>query len=110
MIAMCFYCSSTPVITHDILGYVSLAFLIAIFLIVLRINSKLSAGSNKIMNHARKPSVINNSEKSKTDVEAANGTPFEEFLNEDPARLTMSKKEQFAAYRDWRSAKGLNWK
>jgi hypothetical protein len=40
----------------------------------------------------------------------APGTPFEEFLNEDPSRRLLSKKEQFAAYRDWRSQKGLNWK
>lgn len=36
--------------------------------------------------------------------------PFLDFLNEDPARREMPKKEQFAAYRRWRSARGLNWK
>jgi hypothetical protein len=96
--------------THDILSYVSLAILIAIFLLALRINSKLSGGSNKITNRTRPHSAIGTSEKSEVHAEAAHGTPFEEFLNEDPARRAMSKKEQFAAYRDWRSAKGLNWK
>lgn len=107
---MYFYCTTAPTITHDILSYVSLSFLIAIFLIALRINSKLSGGTNKITNRARQNSAVSNSEKSEPHVEAANGTPFEEFLNEDPARRKMSKKEQFAAYRDWRSTKGLNWK
>jgi hypothetical protein len=34
---------------------------------------------------------------------------FERFILEDPARRTMSKKEQFAAYRAWRKEKGLSW-
>ncbi|MFN4872488.1 MAG: hypothetical protein ACK40T_03550 [Akkermansiaceae bacterium] len=109
-IIMHFYCTTTPAMTHDILSYVSLAFLIAIFLLALRINSKLTGLSNKITNHNRLNSAINTSEKSKVHAEAAHETPFEEFLNEDPARRTMNKKEQFAAYRDWRSSKGLNWK
>ena len=107
---MHFYCTTAPTMTHDILNYLSLAFLIAIFLLALRINSKLSGGSNKITNHGRQNPVVGNSEKSESHVEATHGTPFEEFLNEDPARRTMSKKEQFAAYRDWRTQKGLNWK
>ncbi|MCE2961512.1 MAG: hypothetical protein ACK46A_08340 [Akkermansiaceae bacterium] len=107
---MHFYDTTAPAMTHDILSYVSLAFLIAIFLLALRINSKLSGGSNKITNHTRPNSAISTSEKSEYHAEASHGTPFEEFLNEDPTRRTMSKKEQFAAYRDWRSSKGLNWK
>ena len=34
---------------------------------------------------------------------------FEEFLKEDPTRLMLSKSEQAAAFRKWRSEKGLNW-
>jgi len=34
---------------------------------------------------------------------------FERFMLEDPARRTMSKKEQFAAYRAWRKERGLSW-
>lgn len=37
------------------------------------------------------------------------GGPFDEFLSEDPGRRALSKSEQFAAYRAWRQAKGLNW-
>jgi hypothetical protein len=109
-IIMNFYCTTTPAMTHDILSYVSLTFLIAIFLLALRINSKLTALSNKITNHTRLNSAINTSEKPKVHAETAHETPFEEFLNEDPARRKMNKKEQFTAYRDWRSYKGLNWK
>ena len=35
---------------------------------------------------------------------------FEEFLEEDPSRRDLPKKEQFAAFRQWREEKGLNWK
>lgn len=34
---------------------------------------------------------------------------FECFLNEDPNRRLLPKKEQAAAYRNWRKEKGLNW-
>lgn len=34
---------------------------------------------------------------------------FQEFLEEDPARKELPKKEQFAEFRKWRSATGLNW-
>ncbi len=35
---------------------------------------------------------------------------FETFLSEDPSRQKLAKREQFAAYRQWRKEKGLNWK
>ena len=35
---------------------------------------------------------------------------FRLFLEENPARRELSKKEQFAAFRRWREEKGLNWK
>ena len=34
---------------------------------------------------------------------------FMTFLIEDPERRKLSKREQFAAYREWRKAKGLSW-
>jgi len=44
-----------------------------------------------------------------TAAETATGGPFETFLNEDHARRALPKSEQFAAYRQWRQEKGLNW-
>ena len=41
--------------------------------------------------------------------ETSPGGAFEAFLNEDPARKEMTKSEQFAAYRQWRHEKGMNW-
>ena len=34
---------------------------------------------------------------------------FKLFLEEDPSRAELPKKEQFAAFRKWRSEQGLNW-
>jgi hypothetical protein len=41
--------------------------------------------------------------------ESSAGGAFEAFLSEDPNRRKMVKKDQFAAYRSWRQAKGMNW-
>lgn len=43
-------------------------------------------------------------------VETASRRAFETFLSEDPSRQKLAKREQFAAYRQWRKEKGLNWK
>lgn len=96
--------------TLDIIGFICLALLLAIFFLVIRINSKLSGISHKASYPNRSNSSSAAPEESDHDVEVASGSPFEEFLNEDPTRRTLSKKEQFAAYRNWRSQKGLNWK
>ncbi len=42
-------------------------------------------------------------------VETSPGGAFEAFLEEDMARLKMTKSEQFKAYRKWRQEKGMNW-
>ena len=34
---------------------------------------------------------------------------FQAFLEEDPSRKELPKKEQFAEFRKWRTATGLNW-
>ena len=47
-----------------------------------------------------------------TEVAAAEiqpGGAFETFLNEDPSRRELPKREQFAAYRQWRQERGMNW-
>ena len=41
--------------------------------------------------------------------ETSAGGAFEAFLREDPVRRGLTKGEQFAAYRQWRQEKGMNW-
>ena len=96
--------------SFDILTYLCAALLIAILFLVLRINAKLSSLTNNVSDTDRSSSVSSDSEEPEYHVEVAPGSPFEDFLNEDPQRRSLTKKEQFAAYRNWRSQKGLNWK
>lgn len=35
---------------------------------------------------------------------------FAMFLEEDPSRRELPKKEQFEAFRRWRNERGLNWR
>lgn len=41
--------------------------------------------------------------------ETPSGGAFEIFLSEEPSRRALTKSEQFAAYRQWRQEKGMNW-
>ncbi|WAC19249.1 hypothetical protein OVA24_18650 [Luteolibacter sp. SL250] len=42
-------------------------------------------------------------------IETRSGTAFDKFLDEEPSRKLLSKKEQSAAYRKWRQEQGMNW-
>jgi hypothetical protein len=93
-----------------VLGHICVILLLAIFLLILRINLKLSSISDKNSQSASADASSANSVGSTGKAENTPRTPFEEFLNEDPNRRLLGKKEQSTAYRDWRSQKGLNWK
>ena len=60
---------------------------------------RLLAGKNETVSAPTQPLIP----------DAAPGGKFEKFLEEDPSRKTMSKKEQAIAYRKWRSEQGMNW-
>jgi hypothetical protein len=76
---------------------------------VLRLSGKISALSRQVASASREPAYgpelvhrkEENSEQKKW---------FAQFLEEEPARRDLPKKEQFAAFRKWREEKGLNWK
>ena len=91
-----------------ILSYIATGALVVILLLLIVINSKLSALSAKLSRSGR-AAKIEDQDASPNVVEAPSGTHFEEFLNEDPERRKLTKNEQFKAYRAWRSEKGLNW-
>lgn len=91
-----------------ILSYIATGALLVILLLLILINSKLSALSAKLSRSTR-AAKIEDQDASPNVVEAPSGTHFEEFLNEDPERRKLTKKEQFKAYRAWRTEKGLNW-
>lgn len=95
-----------------ILAYIATGTLILILLLLFNIHARLGALDTKLS------SKINRSTSAKNPAEEAEspeisepepGTPFHEFLKEDPDRRSMPKKERFKAYRKWRAEKGLNW-
>lgn len=96
--------------THVYLLYGVVVLLLAIFLLLLRINSKIANLANKGDRPQKPKSESSLDEHNSNDTSVHPGSAFEEFLRESPDRSGMSKKEQFEAYRKWRSEKGLNWK
>lgn len=91
-----------------ILCYIATGALVLILFLLILINSKVSALSAKLSRSTR-AAKIEDADAASGSVEVHSGTHFEEFLNEDPERRRLAKKEQFKAYRAWRTEKGLNW-
>jgi len=92
-----------------VLSYGAIILLIAILVLLLQINAKLSLLTFKITKPSRPHSTATESEETDHQTDVSPGSLFETFLKEDPKRRLLSKKEQFTAYRNWRSEKGLNW-
>ena len=90
------------------LAYTATAFLLIIIVLLFRMNGKLDALSAKL-NRNNRSAKLEDTEATPSVVQAVAGTHFEEFLNEEPERRSLTKKEQFKAYRKWRTEKGLNW-
>lgn len=76
-----------------------LVMVLGIFRRLARIERRLAAGVSRQASAESAPSPA----------ETSTGGAFETFLNEDAARRALTKGEQFAAYRQWRQANGLNW-
>lgn len=110
MITMLFSTIDFLPLTLPVLAYICVILLLAIFLLILRINLKLSSFPNKDSQPAATDASSTGSDESTCKVDDSPQSPFEEFLNEDPNRRLLGKKEQSTAYRNWRSQKGLNWK
>jgi hypothetical protein len=91
-----------------ILCYSAVILLLIILLILLRVSGQLTLLSYKLSKSSRSSRVAEPHSAPEAP-EVGPGTPFDEFLNEDPQRRTLAKKEQFKAYRIWRADKGLNW-
>jgi len=83
------------------------ALLLILFLLFL-IYTKFSVLSAKLT-RSNRSAKFEEQDASPNAVEAPSGTHFEEFLNEHSDRRRLTKKEQFKAYRAWRTEKGLNW-
>lgn len=91
-----------------VLAYVATGILLVIMILLSLINAKLAAHS-RYLSRSSRPAKPGEAGSEPNLAEVGPGTPFEEFLSEDPERRKIPKKDQFKAYRQWRSEKGLNW-
>lgn len=104
--------AETPM-TLVILLYCCFGLLITLLILVLRISGKLNRLESLISQSKSRSGVAatpaESSPAAPSAAETSPGGAFEAFLAEDPSRRELSKSEQFAAYRQWRQEKGLNW-
>ncbi len=80
--------------------------LLLVLLLILRLFKRLSRIESLI---SRNNGRAESPEQAPSVAETSPGGAFEEFLGEDPSRRDLTKGEQFAAYRQWRHEKGMNW-
>lgn len=80
--------------------------LFAVLIYVVQIAARLRRIENLIIAESERPL---SRETAPSPAETLAGGAFEMFLDEEPARRMLSKSEQFAAYRQWRQEKGMNW-
>ena len=83
--------------------WISLSLLIAMMILLLSIRVAVARIEARISR------ALQNPEPSPSTDKEGSGSAFDQFLAEDPERLGLSKTEQFAAYREWRKEKGMNW-
>ncbi|RYD20022.1 MAG: hypothetical protein EOP88_16710 [Verrucomicrobiaceae bacterium] len=99
--------------TLAILLYCCFGLLITLFILVLRISGKLnrleSLISQSKSRSASAPAPAEPVSGAPSAAETSPGGAFEAFLAEDSSRRELTKSEQFAAYRQWRQEKGMNW-
>jgi hypothetical protein len=91
--------------TTLVLLWTCLGLLALVLLMLLRIGSRLSRIEARLAAKKTAETVEN----PPSAAETSRGGAFETFLEEDPTRRDLPKKEQFAAYRQWRHERGLNW-
>jgi hypothetical protein len=80
--------------------------LVLVLFFVFRISRRLSRIESALSRTNDRSDAV---EHAPSSAETSPGGAFEAFLAEDPARLQMTKAEQFAAYRQWRHENGMNW-
>lgn len=83
-----------------------LSLLILALLLVFRISSRVHRIEILLLHTVGQAEPVNGTP---SDAETSAGGAFEMFLSEDPQRRSLPKAEKFAAYRQWRNEKGLNW-
>lgn len=86
-----------------------LGLLIVLLALIFRISGKLSRLESSLFQSKSRTAAPEVASAPPSAAETSPGGAFEAFLAEDPSRRELTKAEQFAAYRQWRQEKGLNW-
>ena len=86
-----------------------LFFVLVIWIGQLRLNGRMKRIEERFSKVGGKGNREEQAEEERNANEKEQYLLFQEFLDEDPQRKDLPKKEQFAAFRKWRSEKGLNW-
>lgn len=94
------------VLTLVILLSSCLGLLVLLVIMSFRISGRLGRIERRA---AQQKSEASASDSGPTLAETSPGGAFEVFLSEDPSRRELTKGEQFAAFRQWRHEKGMNW-
>lgn len=100
--------AETP-LTLVVLLYSCLGLLIVLLALVFRMSGKLARLESLVSQNKSRPASPETVATAPSAAETSPGGAFEAFLDEDPSRRELTKSEQFAAYRQWRHEKGLNW-
>lgn len=87
-----------------ILAVSAVVLLVAVLLVLIGIAGRLTRIQGLLTQQAAEPSPLPEKSPSKHA-----GGAFERFLEERPECRNLPKGEQFAAYRAWRKAQGMNW-
>ncbi len=82
--------------------------LFVILLMILKMMSRLQKMERHI--YSGQDAEINDVQQSKVMDKKSKHSEFEEFLTQDGQRRMLSKREQAAAFREWRRQRGLTWK
>lgn len=67
-----------------------------------------AAGSGVSVVGRNESSAEEEGEKS-DEIDVRPGSAFAKFLEEDPARQQLPKREQFKSFREWRRRQGMSW-
>jgi hypothetical protein len=99
----------TEISTVVILIAACAAILFLIYIGVLMLGSRLARIERLLAEKKEKSRGQSPQERTGEVIESRSGTAFDKFLDEEPSRRLLSKKEQSAAYRKWRQDQGMNW-
>lgn len=97
----------------DAISSTQLILLTSILGVLLLLALILTRISNNLTRVSRHLSEVTKRMENRSSLESENRREslgaYERFLNEDPERLKLPKKERFSLYRIWRKEKGLTW-